>query len=99
MVTFPTLDEAVLMAYGMRRILPSYGAASPILRIRRINDNQEIDLIAGDEPTVLVVNDGTKRSAVQWATLACYCLWRAGERIWCWHLRCQMVQSTMVPSL
>ena len=79
-VTFPAADAKVLFAVGMRRILPSYGATAPILRIRRVNDNAEINLIASDEirrshhrwerlrpPTVLVVDDGTKRSATQWA--------------------------------
>ena len=49
LVTFPTADANVIFAVGMRRILPGYGATAPILRIRRVNDNAEIDLIPGDE--------------------------------------------------
>ena len=73
-------DGNVIFALGMRRILNGYGALAPIMRIRRVSDNAEINLITGDQtrhctnmlwclnaPDVLVVDDGTKRSATDWA--------------------------------
>ena len=42
-------DQNVIFAVGMRRILNGYGASAPILRIRRVSDNAEINLIADDQ--------------------------------------------------